>query len=181
LSISAGASGIISGYVIEDIGWQCTYKLAAIFVGVLFPPLVFFCPETAYTRSADLNIDLATINHANEHLRWNQGPRQSHQVILRPFPMPLFSQGLYAFITYGLSTSWLIVLGSVSALMFGSPPYNMSVGEIGLLQIAGLTTSLLGFVAGPINDYLCKRLARRNNGTYESEVSHFKSSSLTLG
>jgi MFS family permease len=229
LSVGVGASGIISGYVIEDLGWQWTYKLAAIFFGVLFPPLVYFCPETAYTRSADLNIDLGTINHAKEleaeleeveivcgtvgenektekgsageqernalalenqlaaqhganeqpKTKWEElkvfdgikSPDNLIKVILRPFPMLLFPQVLYAFITYGLSTSWLIVLGSVSALIFGSPPYNMSVGEIGLLQIAGLITSLLGFVAGPINDYLCKWLARRNNGTYEPEVS----------
>ena len=181
-----------------------------------------FCPETCYKRSADLNIDLGTINHAKEleaeleeveavkleggktaaaeaeknanqleaQLAAQHGANEKpwtkweelrpwrgiesednlFKVILRPFPMLLFPQVLYAFITYGLSTSWLIVLGSVAALIFGAPPYNMSVGEIGLLQIAGLITSILGFCSGPINDYLCKFLARRNNGVYEPEV-----------
>lgn len=102
---------------------------------------------------------------ANEKLetRWEEleifkSPDNLLKVIVRPFPMLLFPQLLYAFITYGLSTSWLIVLGSVAALILGAPPDNMSVGEIGLLHIAGLITSLLGFVSGPINDYLCKWL-----------------------
>jgi hypothetical protein len=190
--------------------------------------LYLFCPETCYRRSADLNIDLGTVNHAKEleaeleELEMVRGKEKANtetqektatqleaqladqhganerpwtrweelriwrgiesddnllKVIVRPFPMLLFPQVLYAFITYGLSTSWLIVLGSVAALIFGAPPYDFSVGNIGLLGIAGLITSLLGFVSGPINDYLCKWLARRNNGVYEPEVL---SSSLTL-
>jgi hypothetical protein len=95
------------------------------------------------------------------------------KIIVRPFPMLLFPQVFYAFITYGLSTSWLIVLLSVAALIFGQPPYNFSVSAIGLLGIAGLVTSILGFVSGPLNDYLCKWFARRNNGIYEPEVLSF--------
>ena len=70
--------------------------------------------------------------------------------------MFLFPQVLCAFITYGLSTSSLIVLGSVATLIFGA--HNFTVGNIGVL----------GFVSGLINDYL----ARRNNGIYETQVSH---------
>lgn len=220
LSIGVGASGIISGYVIQDLGWQWTYKLAAILFGIHIPLLYVFCPETCYKRSADLNIDLGVVNHAKEleaeleeveivrgknihdtavektasqleaalrdqhganeppWTKWEElrlwrgieSPDNLLKIIVRPFPMLLFPQVLYAFITYGLSTSWLIVLGSVAALIFGSPPYNFDVGDIGLLGIAGLITSILGFVSGPINDYLCKWLARRNNGIYEPEV-----------
>lgn len=197
--------------------------IAAILFGIHIPLLYFFCPETCYKRSADLNIDLGTVNHAKEleaeleeveavhdsgkegdvheknasqmeaqlaaqhganerpwtkweELRIWRGIESEDnllKVIIRPFPMLLFPQVLYAFITYGLSTSWLIVLGSVAALIFGAPPYNFSVSSIGLLGIAGLITSILGFVSGPINDYLCKWLARRNNGIYEPEVSVF--------
>jgi hypothetical protein len=187
---------------------------AAILFGIHIPLLYFFCPETCYRRSADLNIDLGTINHAKEleaeleeveqartepeknaaklesqlasqhganeapwttweELRLYRGIESDDnlfKIIFRPFPMLLFPQVLYAFLTYGLSTSWLIVLGSVAALIFGGPPYNFTVSEIGLLGIAGLVTSLVAFVAGPINDGLCKFLARRNNGIYEPEV-----------
>ena len=198
---------------------------AAICFGIHIPLLYLFCPETSYKRSAELNIDLGTVNYAKEleaeleeventrtagnakmttEMREANGNQLEAQivaqhganeppwtkweelrlwrgiesqdnlfkVILRPFPMLLFPQVLYAFITYGLSTSWLIVLGSVAALIFGGPPYNFTVSQIGLVGIAGLITSILGFVSGPINDYLCKFLARRNNGIYEPEVPH---------
>jgi hypothetical protein len=67
----------------------------------------------------------------------------------------LFPQVLYAFIAHSLSTSRLIILGSVAALIVGEPPQNFTVGNMGLLGIAGFTTSILGFVSGFINDYLC--------------------------
>jgi hypothetical protein len=67
--------------------------------------------------------------------------------------------------------AWFSVLAGVSALIFGSPPYNFSVEQLGLLCIGGVVASLLGFSAGPLNDWLCKVMARRNNGIYEPEVS----------
>lgn len=42
-------------------------------------------------------------------------------IIIRPFGMLLFPQVLYSFITYGLSTSWLVVMISVLAQLFTAP------------------------------------------------------------
>jgi hypothetical protein len=90
-------------------------------------------------------------------------------IILRPLGMLLFPQVLYGFLSYGLSTSWLVVMGSVLAQLFTVPPYNFSVSSVGLISIAPLIASLLGFVSGPLNDYTVKQLARWNNGIYEPE------------
>lgn len=90
-------------------------------------------------------------------------------IIFRPFGMLLFPQVLYGFIIYGLSTSWLVVMISVLSQLFTGPPYNFTVSQVGLVSIAALVASLLGFVAGPLNDYAVKRLARWNNGIYEPE------------
>lgn len=90
-------------------------------------------------------------------------------IIFRPFGMLLFPQVLYGFITYGLSTSWLVVMISVLAQLFTVPPYNFSVSSVGLISIAPLVASLLGFVAGPLNDWTVKKLARWNKGIYEPE------------
>lgn len=90
-------------------------------------------------------------------------------VIVRPFGMLLFPQVLYGFITYGLSTSWLVVMISVLAQLFTVPPYNFSVSAVGLISIAPLIASLLGIVSGPLNDWSVKKLARMNNGIYEPE------------
>lgn len=90
-------------------------------------------------------------------------------IIVRPFGMLLFPQVLYGFITYGLSTSWLVVMISVLAQLFSAPPYNFTVSAIGLISIGPLIAALLGFVAGPLNDWTVKKLARWNKGIYEPE------------
>lgn len=58
---------------------------------------------------------------------------------------------------------------SVLAQLFTAPPYNFSVGDVGLVSIAPLIASFCGFVAGPLNDWVVKRLARLNKGIYEPE------------
>jgi len=90
-------------------------------------------------------------------------------IILRPFGMLLFPQVLYGFITYGLSTSWLVVMISVLAQLFTAAPYNFSVADVGLVSIAPMVASFCGFLAGPLNDFTVKRLARMNKGIYEPE------------
>jgi hypothetical protein len=90
-------------------------------------------------------------------------------IIIRPFGMLLFPQVLYGFITYGLSTSWLVVMISVLAQLFTGAPYNFSVSDVGLISIAPLVASLLSFAVGPLNDYVVKKLARYNKGIYEPE------------
>lgn len=91
-------------------------------------------------------------------------------IIFRPFGMLLFPQVLYGFITYGMSTSWLVVMGGILAQLFTAPPYNFSVSAVGLISIAPLVASLLGLVSGPLNDWTVKTLARRNGGIYEPEM-----------
>ena len=90
-------------------------------------------------------------------------------LMIRPFGMLLFPQVLYGFITYGLSTSWLVVMISVLAQLFTVPPYNFGVADVGLISIAPMIASVLGLVAGPLNDWSVKKLARWNNGIYEPE------------
>lgn len=58
---------------------------------------------------------------------------------------------------------------SVLAQLFTVPPYNFSVSQVGLISISPLVASLLGFMSGPINDWVVKKLARWNNGIYEPE------------
>lgn len=238
LSIGVCASGTISGNVIQDLGWQWTYKLGGylfltsncnnIFVGNHVPLLYFFCPETCYKRSADLNIYLGIANHAqeleaelkeveltsekesddgniqeknasqleaqlvNQHdanerpwakweeLRLWRGVESEDKFLMIIVRILWFPQVWYPFITCGLWTSWLIVLQSVAALIFGAPPYDFTVGNIGLLRIAGLITSILGLFSGTINDYLCKFIARRNNGIYEAEATYLPISTRRL-
>lgn len=70
-----------------------------------------------------------------------------------------------------MSAGWnFALIDIITSLIFGDPPYNMSPTGIGLLGISSLVAGILGFLAGPIDDWLCKVMARRNNGVYEPEA-----------
>lgn len=51
---------VFVGMMSAHIGWQWSFYLLSIFMGVGFLLLLFFVPETAYWRSARLNTDLAS-------------------------------------------------------------------------------------------------------------------------
>lgn len=161
---------------------------ASVLLGVELVLVFLFCPETAYSRSADLNIDLGTemkpirtpsrISEPEkpwtfwEQLRPFNGkksPDNLLKIIIRPLPLLLFPQVLYAFII-GLTHSWFSVLLGISSLIYGNPPYNLSVVQVGLLGIGGVIVSIISFISGPLNDWFCKFMARRNGGIYEPEV-----------
>lgn len=92
------------------------------------------------------------------------------KVMIRPLLMLIFPQVLFALVTFGLTYAWLNILIGITALVYGEPPYSLPVSTIGLLLIAGIVAELIGFISGPINDWTCKFMARRNNGIYEPEV-----------
>ncbi|KAF2877601.1 serine/threonine kinase 16 [Massariosphaeria phaeospora] len=219
LSVGVGGGSVISGYICQNLGWNWTYGICAIFYGVFIVLIFFFVPETVYHRDAAYNLDLGTTDHTEdildqktggddatvvdekpeaesrtedvahshapiytgadekpytfwEELRPVRGVESDENllaIIFRPFGMLLFPQVLYGFITYGMSTSWLVVMISVLAQLFTVPPYNFSVSAVGLISIAPLVASLLGIVSGPLNDWTVKKLARWNNGIYEPE------------
>lgn len=218
LSVGVGGGTIISGYIIQRLGWNWTYGVCAIIFGVWMIVLFFFCPETAYRRDPSLDLDLGTHDAVDDLVEKNlvekrsikEGddanteqrientttttaneamtePRNSYwhdlkifhgrqsddsywKVLTRPLTMLLFPQVLFSFFAYGLTTSWLVVVGGVLSLIFSAPPYNFSVSAVGLVSISTLIGSILGaFVNGPLADWVVKFMARRNGGIYEPE------------
>ncbi|KAI1658593.1 MFS general substrate transporter [Daldinia decipiens] len=223
LSIGVGGGTIISGYIIEDLGWNWTYGICAIIFGVWIVVLFLFCPETAYRRDESLNTDLGIvpgidqqaeqpaqnesskvkadsrssgpenievqveiIEHGTTDLSWPekkysywQDLRIFHgrvcddpfwKVLTRPLLMLIFPQVLFSFFAYGLTTSWLVVVGSVLAQLFTAPPYNFSVSGVGLVSVASLIGAIVGaFISGPIADWIIKSMSRKNGGIYEPE------------
>ncbi|KAI2615331.1 MFS general substrate transporter [Hypoxylon sp. NC1633] len=218
LSVGVGGGSIISGYIIEDLGWNWTYGICAIMFGIWIVVLFLFCPETAYRRDDSLNTDLGTeqdkadqlavgeVSKAKEgteasgvgnvevemiersptgtdwsekrHSYWHDlkvyhgrvSDDSFWKVLARPLLMLVFPQVLFSFFAYGLTTSWLVVVGSVLAQLFTAPPYNFSVSGVGLVSIASLVGAIVGaFISGPIADWVIKAMARRNGGIYEPE------------
>lgn len=68
LAVFGGAffTPILVGKITHTIKWPWTFYFEAIFCGVCLPLIIFFVPETAYRRSAHLNIDMASSDDARE-------------------------------------------------------------------------------------------------------------------
>jgi MFS family permease len=200
---------MISGYIIQDLGWNWTYGICACFFGVWTLVLFLFSPETAYRRDSLLNTDLGTDDRAAELIHgteekpitnsnvetveradtdvtvtetrqtWVSELKIFHgrvcddsflKVLARPLMMLIFPQVLFSFIAYGMTTSWLIVVGSVLAQIFSAPPYSFTPSGVGLVSISTIVGSIIGaFASGPAADWVVKMMSRRNNGVYEPE------------
>lgn len=208
--MGVGGGIIISGYIIQNLGWNWTYGICACIFGVWTLVLFFFCPETAYRRDPVLNTDLGTDDKTAELAHERVSLEKSNRVeveraeraepsieakksywselkvwngrvcddpfwkvLTRPLMMLIFPQVLFSFFAYGLTTSWLVVVGSVLAQIFTAPPYNFSVSGVGLVAISPLIGSIIGaFTSGPVADWVIKWMARRNNGVYEPEFRY---------
>jgi MFS family permease len=92
------------------------------------------------------------------------------KVLARPLMMLIFPQVIFSFVAYGLTSSWLIVVGSMLAELFMAPPYNFSVSGVGLVSISPLIGAIVGaFISGPAADKIITYMSRKNGGVYEPE------------
>lgn len=64
LAVFGGAffTPIVVGKITYTIHWWWSFFLVAIFTAVCLPLIVFFCPETAYRRAENLNLDMLATN-----------------------------------------------------------------------------------------------------------------------
>jgi hypothetical protein len=109
------------------------------------------------------------------------------KIFARPFVMFFYPCVIWAFLIYGTTLTWIVYVWSlnsgelllttsfsvfsvVNGVLFTSPPYNFSVGEAGLTSLSPFILCIIGeAISGPLNDYICVKLARRNHGVYEPE------------
>jgi len=107
-------------------------------------------------------------------LRFATGKRYSDapflKILIRPVVVFWYPAVLWAFLIYGTTLTWIVVFSVVNAAIFTVAPYNFSVSEVGLISISPFVMTIIGeIIAGPLNDYICLALAKRNHGVYEPE------------
>ncbi|KAI9663234.1 MAG: hypothetical protein M1821_008282 [Bathelium mastoideum] len=206
----AGGS-LVSGYIIQDLGYRWTFGVCAIFFAVFAVGIVLAVPETAYNRgkiaagvtTADNPegvqgpadgapekdkseaVEVEHISHSPasdsvpkrmsyaQSLRIFTG-RYTHasywKVFARPFVVFFYPAVLWAFLIYGTTLTWIVVFSVVNGVIFVEPPYNFSVSQTGLISLSPFILTIIGeLISGPINDWICLKLARRNHGVYEPE------------
>lgn len=92
------------------------------------------------------------------------------KIFLRPLVVFFYPGVLWGFLLYGITLSWIVVFSVVNAVIFTAPPYNFSVSETGLISLSPFILTFIGeVISGPLNDWVCLYLAKKNHGIYLPE------------
>jgi hypothetical protein len=92
------------------------------------------------------------------------------KVFTRPFIIFFYPAVLFSFLLYGTTLTWIVVFSVVNGVLFTAPPYNFTVGQAGLTSLSPFVLCIIGeAISGPLNDWICLKLADRNKGIYEPE------------
>ncbi|KAM0789970.1 hypothetical protein ACM66B_005304 [Microbotryomycetes sp. NB124-2] len=116
---------------------------------------------------------------SNSSSRWSQyrictGAKTEtpfYKLLMQPLYYIYSPTVIWASLTFSVCFNLLPLAATVYGQIFGSSPYNLSVGGIGLVGgLPPLIGTLIGTVmTGPVSDLLAKWLAKRNNGIFEPE------------
>ncbi|KKY27249.1 putative cycloheximide resistance [Phaeomoniella chlamydospora] len=172
----AGGS-LVSGYIIQLDGYRWTFGVCAIFFGILMFGVVFFVPETAYRRDALVVIPVPDDGSGVEDEEKPQATSQEHvkMTIAHEHDHSQLAgekdKHLSYSVSYGSTTlTWIVVFSVVNGVIFVEPPYNFTVSQTGLISLSPFILTILGeLISGPLNDWICLSLTRRNKGIYEPE------------
>lgn len=70
----------------------------------------------------------------------------------------------------GTTLTWIVVFSVVNGVIFVGPPYNFSISQTGLISLSPFLLTVIGeLVSGPLNDWICIYLTKKNRGVYEPE------------
>ncbi|KAL1990462.1 hypothetical protein VTN49DRAFT_6301 [Thermomyces lanuginosus] len=192
--IAGGA--LISGYIIQDLGYRWTFWVCAILFGALLIATFFLVPETTYVRppTPAMTDQSSASSKANgddekataveiEHTQTRRSYWSSLKVyngtfsdasflrvFIRPFFLFFYPAILWGFLLFGTTITWIVVYSVVNAVIFVNPPYNFSVSQTGLISLSPFIMTMIGeVVSGPMNDWICVWLTKKNRGIYEPE------------
>ncbi|KAL2017411.1 hypothetical protein VTK56DRAFT_2213 [Thermocarpiscus australiensis] len=89
---------------------------------------------------------------------------------LRPVVFLFYPAVFWGFLTYGTVITWIVVFSVVNGVIFVAPPYNFTISQTGLISLSPFIMTIVGeLVSGPLNDWICIYLTKKNKGIYEPE------------
>ncbi|KAL0258110.1 hypothetical protein SLS55_007282 [Diplodia seriata] len=92
------------------------------------------------------------------------------KIMARPFVMFFYPAVLWGFLIYGTTLTWIVVFSVVNGVIFVEPPYNFTVAQTGLTGLSPFILTIIAeVISGPLNDWVCIKLTKRNHGVYEPE------------
>jgi MFS family permease len=93
-----------------------------------------------------------------------------YKVFTRPVVLFFYPAIFWAFLVYGTTLTWIVVFSVVNGVLFLQPPYSFTVSQVGLISLSPFILTLLGeIISGPLNDWICVYLTKKNKGIYEPE------------
>lgn len=88
-------------------------------------------------------------------------------ITIRPFKLILSPAVTWGTILFMTCISWLVLIAVTMSQIFSAPPYNFTVGQVGLTNLSSFVASVLAsIVAQPLSDGLAVYMAKRNGGVY---------------
>ncbi|OTA99252.1 hypothetical protein M426DRAFT_325333 [Hypoxylon sp. CI-4A] len=92
-------------------------------------------------------------------------------LMLRPIPLLAYPACAFASLAYSLALAPTVMVNALSSTILIPPPYNFSVGAVGLINIPGLIGQAAGaIIGGTCIDKWASYCARRNNGVFVPET-----------
>lgn len=193
----AGGS-FISGYIIQNLGFRWTFWVCAILFGVFLFGIVFLVPETTYRRAPpyiprqeedekhsqnsdpekpeSFQVENAQSTSPPSYIstlriftgRYTNA--SAFKIFARPFVLFFYPAVFWGFLCFGTTITWIVVFSVVNGVIFVAPPYNFSIAQTGLISLSPFVLTMIGeVISGPLNDWICVSLTKRNRGIYEPE------------
>jgi MFS family permease len=134
--------------------------------------------EKEATNTSRLSAQISATNEQKDSylksLRFMTGKQYTTapfwKILIRPVVIFWYPGVLWGFLIYGVTLTWIVVFSVVNAQIFGVAPYHFTPSQIGLISLSPLIMTVVGLmIAGPLNDFICLYLAKKNHGIYEPE------------
>ncbi|EFE40128.1 MFS transporter, putative [Trichophyton verrucosum HKI 0517] len=91
-------------------------------------------------------------------------------VTLSPFTLITYPAVLWGGLVYGVQIMWLSLITVTQSNLFGAPPYNFSISNVGNINFAAFIGGILGMMwGGFVSDWCILYFSRRNKGILEPE------------
>ncbi|KAF2172640.1 hypothetical protein M409DRAFT_62397 [Zasmidium cellare ATCC 36951] len=177
----------IAGTIIEHGSWRiCMNAMGGAF-GVSTLLVFFLMPETTFERiheGMEAKSTSAHLETSEEHeIRQGQSyarqllPYQGYRgrtafskALVGPFFALANPTVVWAAVLFMTNLGFVVGLGATQSLIFGAPPYNFSITQVGLVNLSAFVAALLGTAASkPLLDGIAQRLSKSNHGIFEPE------------
>ena len=183
----------------SPVSVKLMWQLTGIVCGVSFLSIFLFFPETRYPRKSVMGEETAEqesrpstekeaveTTESQQHTPagtkktffqelkpWSPLNTESNYIglLLRPWPMLVYPATLYSYLTFSAQLAFYICIYATYASVFQLPPYSMSTGVSGLINISASIGCFIGaYCGGALTDTFIKYRARRNKGIFEPET-----------